>query len=114
MTNRWMCGAWELFCIFGNDNLFFIKRSIIEINCISTIIFFPYSLSGTPPFTSSDTQQLTEQILNGQYSFSSRQWGRVTRKALNLVRRMLTVNPRNRISIEDILNHDWLKVGREC
>ncbi|KAK6638403.1 hypothetical protein RUM44_008832 [Polyplax serrata] len=66
-------------------------------------------LSGVPPFPSSDTQLLTEQILNGRYSFSSRHWGSVTRKALNLVRRMLTVNHVHRISTEDILKHDWLK-----
>lgn len=70
-----------------------------------------FSLSGVPPFPSSDTQLLTEQILNGRYSFSSRHWGSVTRKALNLVRRMLTVNHVHRISTEDILKHDWLKVG---
>ena len=79
-------------------------------NTNKKILFVLPSLSGVPPFQSSDTHILTHQILNGQYSFSNRHWGKITRKAINLVRKMLTLNPKHRISTEDILNHDWLKV----
>lgn len=38
------------------------------------------------------------------------QWESVSEAAKDLVRRMLTLDPNKRITIQDVLNHRWLKV----
>lgn len=59
-------------------------------------------------FRTSDTNELAKLILNGAYCFDGKVWGRVSNEAKDLIERMLTVDPKQRISVDDIFMHKWL------
>jgi serine/threonine protein kinase len=66
-------------------------------------------LCGRPPFNSKSNREVLEKTANGQYSLSGIEWDDVSAEAKDLVARMLKVNPEDRISCTDILNHAWIK-----
>lgn len=62
-------------------------------------------LSGTPPF---EADGLYDQILQGRYEFDAEEWEAVSPEAKDLVRRLMTVEPEKRPTIDDALKHLWL------
>jgi serine/threonine-protein kinase Chk2 len=69
-------------------------------------------LCGFPPFsdelyTPENPYTLPQQILGGRYDFPSPYWDTVGDPALDLIDRMLTVDPEQRISVEECLEHPW-------
>jgi serine/threonine-protein kinase Chk2 len=63
-------------------------------------------LSGMAPF--SDDGRLLDQIKQGKYSFPPAQWRNVSSSAVHLVRALLTVDPAQRFTIQQTLNHPWM------
>jgi len=61
-------------------------------------------LGGVLPFKSNDNNELNELIVKGQFNPIKN----ISPEATNLIRSILEVNPKKRISIKDILNHPWL------
>ena len=55
---------------------------------------------------------MAEQILMGRFDYPSPYWDSVGDPALDLVDRMLTVDPEKRITVDGCLEHPWL-TGRE-
>lgn len=53
--------------------------------------------------------ELEKLIVRGSYSFDNKVWGRISNEAKDLIMKMLTKNPAERISIEDVLNHNWIR-----
>ncbi|CAD1473708.1 unnamed protein product, partial [Heterotrigona itama] len=67
-------------------------------------------LSGSVPFNCQDkNMSLQDQIKRGYYSFPSSKFGHITNKATDLIKRMMTVNPKKRITIKQVLLHPWLQ-----
>ncbi|XP_034194757.2 ovarian-specific serine/threonine-protein kinase Lok isoform X1 [Osmia lignaria lignaria] len=67
-------------------------------------------LSGSVPFNAQNKNiSLQEQIKRGYYSFPVSKFGDVTEKAIDLIKRMMTTNPRKRITIKQVLLHPWLQ-----
>lgn len=70
-------------------------------------------LCGFPPFSDElfDPQNnpytLAQQILGGRFDYPSPYWDSVGDPALDLIDRMLTVDPDKRITIEECLAHPW-------
>merc|ERR1712048_226545 len=54
-------------------------------------------LSGNPPF---EDDGLYEQILEGKYEFDVDEWTTVSAQAKDIVRRLMTVNPKDRFIIK--------------
>ena len=72
------------------------------------------SLAGYPPFSPEyKDMPLQEQILRGRFTFQRRQWRGVSETAKDLVRRLLTVDPALRITVEQALAHPWLQVSSD-
>lgn len=63
-------------------------------------------LSGIPPF---EEEGLYEQITEGKYEFDVREWTTVSPEAKELVRSLMTVNPKDRLNINQALDHKWLR-----
>eukprot|EP01039_Chlorochromonas_danica_P000439 gene439-473_t len=66
-------------------------------------------LCGRPPFNSKSNREVLEKTCKGVYNMSGPEWDDISDEAKDLVRRMLVVNPDERISTDDILAHPWLK-----
>ncbi|KAK8845860.1 hypothetical protein M9Y10_020786 [Tritrichomonas musculus] len=61
--------------------------------------------TGFLPWTKTSQSELFDQIQNGDYSIPSF----LSYSCANLIRRLMTVNVKNRITIEEALNHPFLK-----
>lgn len=68
-------------------------------------------LSGIPPF---EEEQLYRQILDGKYEFDVEEWNCVSPEAKQFVTSMMTVNPMERIDINQAVDHPWFKISRFC
>lgn len=64
-------------------------------------------LSGIPPF---EEEGLYEQILEGKYEFDVHEWNQVSPEAKELVRQLMTVNPKGRLTIQQTMAHKWFTV----
>ncbi len=64
-----------------------------------------YMLAGTQPFRANKIDDLKEIILKGEYEPIED----VSKEANDLIKGMLKLNPNDRLTIEDILRHPWLK-----
>ena len=61
-------------------------------------------LSGTVPFKGTDLKELNNIIISGKYQPIED----ISKEASNLLKNILEVDPKKRITIENILNHPWL------
>uniref|UniRef100_A0ACD5U3C6 Uncharacterized protein n=1 Tax=Avena sativa TaxID=4498 RepID=A0ACD5U3C6_AVESA len=71
-------------------------------------------LCGVPPFWAESEHGIFNSILRGQVDFTSEPWPRISSGAKDLVRKMLTSDPKRRISAYDALNHPWIKEEGEA
>eukprot|EP00747_Dinoflagellata_sp_TGD_P072720 gnl/TRDRNA2_/TRDRNA2_157603_c0_seq3.p1 gnl/TRDRNA2_/TRDRNA2_157603_c0~~gnl/TRDRNA2_/TRDRNA2_157603_c0_seq3.p1 ORF type:complete len:514 (-),score=82.32 gnl/TRDRNA2_/TRDRNA2_157603_c0_seq3:16-1557(-) len=65
-------------------------------------------LSGIPPF---EDEGLYEQIIEGKYEFDVREWTTVSPEAKQLVKSLMTVNPRDRLTIHQAMAHPWFRMA---
>jgi len=69
-------------------------------------------LCGYPPFYSSHGGNISagmkRKIKAGEYKFDANDWRDVSEEAQSTIKRMLTVDPTQRITIGEILNCSWL------
>ena len=68
-------------------------------------------LCGFPPFYHESTAALYKQIKKGQYDFPDPYWTEISDSAKDLVRRLLTVDPKARYTAAQVLTHPWITGG---
>ena len=68
-------------------------------------------LCGFPPFYHESTAALYKQIKKGQYDFPSPYWDEISDSAKDLVRALLTVDPKHRYTAAQVLAHPWITGG---
>uniref|UniRef100_H2ZK21 Peripheral plasma membrane protein CASK n=1 Tax=Ciona savignyi TaxID=51511 RepID=H2ZK21_CIOSA len=64
--------------------------------------------SGSLPFYGT-RERLYESITHGNYKMNPRQWSTISPSCQDLVQRMLTLDPNERITVFECLNHPWIK-----
>jgi len=69
-------------------------------------------LCGFPPFYHESTAELYKQIKKGQYDFPDPYWTNISKEAKDLVRRLLTVDPKTRFTPDQCLEHEWIGAGK--
>jgi calcium-dependent protein kinase len=61
-----------------------------------------------PPFWSEDDDEVFDQILAGDYNFDAPVWRNISSSAKDLIRKMMTVDPKQRITAAKALQHPWI------
>jgi len=65
-------------------------------------------LCGYPPFYASSHPALFEKIINCNYSFPDPEWGFISNEAKDFIRHLLVINPKDRLTAVECLNHPFL------
>merc|ERR1712039_824863 len=66
-------------------------------------------LCGYPPFFGETDADVLSKVRLGNYSFNAADWKNISEDAKNLIRMLLKMNPRDRYSTDQALNHEWIK-----
>ena len=70
-------------------------------------------MSGSLPFEGAEQEDLFEAIKAGAFELKPEQWDDVSLEARDLVRQMLTVDPKRRPTSEALCDHPWFMLPEE-
>lgn len=73
----------------------------------------PFGTDDGSPSTDKNIAQTTAKIESGAFNLSY-SWSKISSSGKDLIRRMLVVNPDDRLKIEEVVNHEWLVNYRKC
>ena len=84
--------------------------------CLRTSIDTPLSLSPLPTFSSTpfatgpedNAEKILTRIGEGKVNLSGGNWDSISKGAKDLVLRMLNIDPSQRYSAAQVLNHSWI------
>uniref|UniRef100_A0A5B7AAA8 non-specific serine/threonine protein kinase n=1 Tax=Davidia involucrata TaxID=16924 RepID=A0A5B7AAA8_DAVIN len=79
-----------------------------EIDIWSAGVILYILLSGVPPFWAETEKGIFDAILQGDIDFESQPWPSISNSAKDLVRKMLTQDPKKRITSAQVLEHPWI------
>ena len=72
-------------------------------------VIFYILLCGYPPFNGDNDEEIFESVLKGEFEFPEEEWDSVSETAKALIQKMLTKNPKKRISALDSLQDIFFK-----
>jgi len=64
---------------------------------------------GKPPFETNDVKTTYKKIKMNSYVYPENV--KISTQAKNLINKLLQLNPKNRITLNDIMNHEFLNQG---
>ncbi|KAM7251041.1 hypothetical protein ACFE04_022924 [Oxalis oulophora] len=79
-----------------------------EIDIWSAGVILYILLSGVPPFWAENEKGIFDAVLEGHIDFETEPWPSISNSAKDLVRKMLTQDPKKRITSVQVLEHPWL------
>jgi len=79
-----------------------------EVDLWSIGVILYILLCGFPPFFDENTPNLYRAIKQGRFDFPSPYWDDISDPAKNLISRLLTVDPKQRATSEQVLAHPWI------
>ncbi|GKV38263.1 hypothetical protein SLEP1_g46190 [Rubroshorea leprosula] len=85
-----------------------------EIDIWSAGVILYILLSGVPPFWAETEKGIFNAILKGEIDFQSDPWPKISESAKDLVKKMLTMDPKKRITSAQVLEHPWIREGGEA
>ncbi|XP_024390810.1 calcium-dependent protein kinase 2 [Physcomitrium patens] len=71
-------------------------------------------LCGVPPFWAETEQGIFDAVLRGHIDFVSDPWPKISSGAKDLVRKMLNMNVKERLTAYQVLNHPWMEEGGDA
>ena len=69
-------------------------------------------LSARPPFGGRDDEAIMQRVAIGKYDLESPPFDELSNSALDLIRKLLNIDPNERITAEQALNHPWFKENK--
>jgi len=83
----------------------------VKVDVWATGVIMYILLVGFPPFSSrtNNQEELFDQILSGLFEFNSPDWDEISYPAKELISLMLQVDPLQRYSAYEILQHPWIR-----
>ncbi|KAF5192612.1 Calcium-dependent protein kinase [Thalictrum thalictroides] len=85
-----------------------------EMDIWSAGVILYILLSGVPPFWAETEKGIFDAILEGEIDFESAPWPAISNSAKDLVRKMLTQDPKKRITSVQVLEHPWIREDGEA
>jgi calcium-dependent protein kinase len=65
-------------------------------------------LCGYPPFQGRTEAEVLQRVRRGGFEFRRREWSHISVDAKRLIQELLTMDPDERCTAEQALNHDWV------
>ena len=65
-------------------------------------------MCGYPPFTGKNEDEILKKVRLGKFKFDPEDWDKTSEEAKTLIKKMLTFDPKKRISAQDALNDPWV------
>ena len=72
-------------------------------------VIFYILLCGYPPFNGETDTEIMDAVRQGEFDFPDEEWSVVSKEAKELIKRMLTYNPKKRPSALELLSDPWFK-----
>ncbi|XP_020185249.1 calcium-dependent protein kinase 9 [Aegilops tauschii subsp. strangulata] len=85
-----------------------------EVDIWSAGVILYILLCGVPPFWAETEQGVARSILRGVLDFDREPWPRISDSAKSLVRQMLEMDPRKRLTARQVLAHPWLQDAKKA
>ena len=87
----------------GNENEFSLKCLTFLLIC-KAVLYSYLTL-----FSARKDKPLVKQICQGDYKFPSSKWSEISESAVDLVRKLMTVDSKKRLSAEEVRSHEFRK-----
>ena len=69
-------------------------------------------LSGRPPFSGESDKEIMQQVAIGKYDLKSSPFNKCSKSCLDLIQKLLIMDPKKRITAQEALSHSWFKENR--
>ena len=69
-------------------------------------------LTGRPPFNGSNEEEIMKKIKEGNYDLKKYPWGIISEEAKDLLKGLLQVNTKKRLTAKQALEHKWFKIEK--
>lgn len=66
-------------------------------------------LAGYPPFHDNSEPAMFQKIRKGDFNFNDPAWDDVSEDAKDLIRNLIVIDPNQRLSADEALQHRWIK-----
>uniref|UniRef100_A0A8C5HFT7 non-specific serine/threonine protein kinase n=1 Tax=Gouania willdenowi TaxID=441366 RepID=A0A8C5HFT7_GOUWI len=94
--------------IFGTPE--FVAPEIVNYEPLGLESVFYVTLSGASPFLGETKQETLTNISGVNYDFDEEYFSNTSELAKDFIRRLLVKDPKKRMTIDDSLQHPWIKV----
>ena len=78
-----------------------------DIWSIGVILFI--LLVGFPPFNGANEEQILRKVKEGTFSMQDEEWADISEDGKDFVKKLMTFDPRKRLSAREALDHKWIK-----
>ena len=91
-----------------------VIREVYDEKCDiwSLGVIFYVLLCGYPPFNGDTDIEIIQNVQNGKFYFPEEEWGVISPECKDLIKKMLTYDPKKRPSALEVLQDNWFNINK--